>query len=47
MAKVLCKKFNEELDALMFPRIPGPKGEHSNDNFSQKACHEWESLQAM
>ena len=47
MAKVFCKKFNEELDALMFPPIPGPKGEHIKDNFSQKAWNEWVSLQTM
>ena len=47
MAKVFCKKFNKELDALMLPPIPGPKGEHIKDNFSQKAWNEWVSLQTM
>ena len=36
MAKVFCKKFNKELDAMMLPPIPGPKGEHIKVNFSQK-----------
>ena len=37
MVKVFCKKFNKELDALPTAPIPGPKGEHIKDNFSQKA----------
>ena len=47
MAKVLCKKFNTELDALIYPPIPGPKGEHIQENFSQKAWNEWVALQTM
>ena len=47
MAKVFCKKFNKELDALMLPPIPGPKGEHIKDNFSQNAGTEGVSLQTM
>ena len=27
MAKVFCKKFQKELDAMMFPPLPGEKGE--------------------
>ena len=47
MVKVFCKKYNEELDALMLPPIPGPKGEYIKDNFSQKAWNEWVALQTM
>ena len=47
MAKILCKKFNEELDALIYPPIPGPKGESIKNNFSQKAWNEWVALQTM
>ncbi len=47
MGKVFCKKFNKELDALVMPPIPGPKGEEIQQNFSQKAWNEWISLQTM
>ena len=47
MAKILCKKFNVELDALIYPPIPGPKGESIKNNFSQKAWNEWVALQTM
>jgi len=38
MAKVFCKKFNKELDALMLPPIPGPKGERSEERRVGKEC---------
>ena len=47
MNKVFCKKYNKELDALILPPIPGPKGEEIQQNFSQKAWNEWISLQTM
>ena len=47
MTKVFCKKFYKELDALLSPPIPGPKGEHIKDNFSQKAWSNWIALQTM
>ena len=47
MNKVICKKYKKELDALIQPPIPGPKGEEIQQNFSQKAWNEWISLQTM
>ena len=47
MNKVFCKKYKKELDALIQPPIPGPKGEEIQRNFSQKAWNEWISLQTM
>tara|TARA_B100000965_G_scaffold207131_1_gene173075 strand:- start:9 stop:275 length:267 start_codon:yes stop_codon:yes gene_type:complete len=47
MDKVFCKKYKKELDAMIQPPIPGPKGEEIQQNFSQKAWNEWISLQTM
>ena len=47
MAKVFCKKFQEELDAMMFPPLPGDKGEELMQNYSQTAWDEWIKLQTM
>ena len=47
MTKIFCKKFHKELEALLSPPIPGPKGEHIKDNFSQKAWSDWIALQTM
>ena len=37
MAKVFCKKYKKELDALPFPPIPGEKGMNIMQNFSKEA----------
>ena len=47
MAKVFCKKFQKELDAMMFPPLPGEKGEELMQNYSQTAWDEWIKLQTM
>ncbi len=47
MAKVICKKFQEELDAMTFPPRPGEKGEELMQNYSQAAWNEWIKLQTM
>jgi|TARA_Y100000287_G_scaffold128673_1_gene104102 Fe-S cluster biosynthesis and repair protein YggX len=47
MDKVFCKKYKKELEAMIQPPIPGPKGEEIQQNFSQKAWNEWISLQTM
>ena len=47
MAKVFCKKFQKELDAMMFPPLPGEKGEELVQNYSQTAWDEWIKLQTM
>ena len=41
MAKVFCKKFQEELDAMTFPPLPGEKGEELMQNYSQAAWNKW------
>jgi len=43
--KILCKKLNEELPALMMPPIPGPKGLELMSTISQKAWEQWRSHQ--
>ena len=47
MGKVFCKKFEKELDAMMFPPLPGEKGEELMQNYSQTAWDEWIKLQTM
>ena len=47
MAKVFCKKFQKELGAMMFPPLPGEKGEELMQNYSQTAWDEWIKLQTM
>ena len=47
MTKVFCKKFQKELDAMMFPPLPGEKGEELMQNYSQTAWDEWIKLQTM
>ena len=47
MAKIFCKKYQEELDAMMLPPLPGQKGEELMQNYSQVAWNEWIKLQTM
>ena len=47
MAKIFCKKYEEELDAMMLPPLPGKKGEELMQNYSQVAWNEWIKLQTM
>ena len=47
MAKVFCEKFQEELDAMTLPPLPGEKGEELMQNYSQAAWNEWIQLQTM
>ena len=35
MDKVFCKKYKKELEAMIQPPIPGPKGEEIQQNFSR------------
>ena len=39
MAKVFCKKFQKELDAMMFPPLPGEKGEELMQNYNTPASN--------
>ena len=47
MAKIFCKKYQQELDAMMLPPLPGEKGEELIQNYSQAAWNEWIKLQTM
>ena len=47
MAKIFCKKYQQELDAMMLPPLPGEKGEELMQNYSQVAWNEWIKLQTM
>ena len=47
MAKIFCKKYQQELDAMMLPPLPGEKGEELMQNYSQAAWNEWIKLQTM
>lgn len=42
---VLCKKYNEELEALERPPFPGPKGLEIQETISKKAWLEWQEHQ--
>ena len=45
--KVLCRKYNEELEGLDMPPMPGKKGEEIYKTVSKKAWQEWQSQQTM
>jgi len=47
MSMILCKKYNTELPSLEFAPLPGEKGKHILENYSQKAWNEWINLQTM
>lgn len=44
---VFCKRYQEELDALDSPPIPGPKGKMILETVSKKAWLEWQAHQTM
>ncbi|MEX0604877.1 MAG: oxidative damage protection protein [Marinobacter sp.] len=44
---VLCRKYNEELEGLDMPPMPGKKGEDIYKTVSKKAWQEWQSQQTM
>lgn len=44
---VMCKKFNEELEALERAPFPGAKGQEILSTVSKKAWLEWQNLQTM
>ena len=47
MAKIFCNKYQQEVDAMMLPPLPGEKGEELMQNYSQAAWNEWIKLQTM
>ena len=48
MAKtVMCRKYQQELEALPAPPYPGPKGQEIFETVSKKAWLEWQTIQTM
>ena len=39
--KVMCRKYQEELEGLDFPPYPGPKGQEIYETVSKKAWQAW------
>lgn len=44
---VFCRKYQQELEGLERPPLPGPKGQDIFDNVSKKAWQEWMAHQTM
>lgn len=44
---VFCLKYQEELEGVAIPPMPGKKGEYIFNNISKKAWSEWQSKQTM
>lgn len=42
---VFCRKYQQELDALPFPPLPGEKGQEIQRTVSKQAWDEWQALQ--
>ena len=44
---VFCRKYQQELEGLVRPPLPGAKGELIFETVSRRAWEEWQSLQTM
>ncbi len=44
---VHCRKYDEDLEGLENPPLPGPAGEEIFNTVSKKAWLEWQNLQTM
>lgn len=44
---VMCRKYNEELEGLAMPPLPGVKGQALFDTVSKKAWGEWMQIQTQ
>ena len=44
---VFCKKYQQKLEGLDLPPLPGAKGQEIFENISKKAWEEWLQLQTM
>lgn len=42
---VFCKKYKKDLEGLLMPPYPGPKGQDIFDNVSKQAWDEWQKHQ--
>lgn len=44
---VRCRKYQQDLDGLDAPPMPGPKGQEIFETVSRQAWQEWQALQTM
>ncbi|MEQ8857014.1 MAG: oxidative damage protection protein [Pseudomonadales bacterium] len=44
---VHCRKYQQQLEGLDAPPMPGPKGQELFDTVSARAWGEWQALQTM
>jgi len=44
---VICRKYNQELEGLDMPPLPGAKGQKLFDTVSKKAWSQWQHAQTM
>lgn len=44
-AKVFCRKYQKEMEGMVTPPFPGPKGLDLFNNVSMKAWQEWQAHQ--
>jgi len=44
-AKVFCRKYQKELEGLVVPPFPGPRGQDIFTNISMQAWLEWQANQ--
>ncbi len=43
--KVFCRKYQKEMDGMLMPPFPGPKGQEIMNTVSQQAWQEWKAHQ--
>lgn len=44
-AKVFCRKYQKEMEGMILPPFPGPRGQDILNNVSQQAWQEWQAHQ--
>ena len=44
---LMCRKYQQDLEALPAPPYPGPKGQEIFETVSKKAWGEWQTIQTM
>ncbi|MFQ3324910.1 MAG: Fe-S cluster biosynthesis and repair protein YggX [Pseudomonadales bacterium] len=44
---LMCRKYQQDLEALPAPPYPGPKGQEIFETVSKKAWLEWQTIQTM
>jgi Fe-S cluster biosynthesis and repair protein YggX len=43
--KVICRKYRKEMDGMLTPPFPGPKGQEIMNTVSMQAWQEWQAHQ--